>query len=100
MSGNHEIQRAIFHCFKKQGVPGNLVKVYYDKYSEEYLIRKYWYMIYKIELGQVKTPVGWLRNNIENEFSENDGFWEWWKGKRDRILDDPASDENLKAMVI
>lgn len=90
---------ALFYCFKKRGIPGNLLKVYYGKYSEEYLIRKYWYLEYKIEQGVVKNPVGWLRNNIENEFSESDKFWDWWRIKRDKILDNGDLNENIKIIA-
>ena len=94
-----ELQRAIFYCFKKQGIPGNVVKKYYDRYSVEYLIRKYWYLEYKIEQGAVKSPVGWLRYCIDNEISETDGFWDWWRVKRERVLDGDF-DENIKAIAI
>jgi len=96
---NKKVSTALFHCFKKRGIPGNLLKVYYDRYSEEYMVRKYWYMEYKIEQGAIKRPVAWLRNNIENEYSENDGFWTWWRNKREAILRNENLDENIKIIT-
>ena len=98
MEKGSKISTSLFFCFKKRGIPGGLVKVYYESYGIEYLVRKYWYLEYKMEQGVVKSPVGWLRNNIENEFSETDGFWDWYRRKKQVVLDGDY-DEKIKTMA-
>ncbi len=77
---------ALFFCYKKRGIPGSVIKVYSDKYSYEYLARKYWLMEFKIEQGILRSPVAWIRDNIEHEYNEPEGFWEWFKRKRETVM--------------
>ena len=74
---------SIIDCLKKHGIPGNVAKIYYDKYGTDYLVKRIWLFSYHSEKDccEIKNNVGWLRTIIEypKHYPESKGFRPWLK---------------------
>jgi hypothetical protein len=86
------ISTIVINRLKEIGIPGNISSDYFNKNTLEFLVRKIHLFDFKISNGTPpENPVGWMRSAIEYDYDEPEGFHEWIKAERERILSDKNS---------
>jgi hypothetical protein len=93
----------IIDLLKKIGIPGNVSYDYTNRYPTEYLCRKIFLLeYYKSNGTEVKNDVAFLRSAIEydnEKFPEYDDFHEWFKMRKEQIMDDDKTPHQLKQII-
>ncbi len=93
----------IIDFLKKLGIPGNISYEYTKRYPVEYLCRKIFLLeYYKSNGTKVKNDIAFLRSAIEydnEKFPEYDDFHEWFKMRKEQIMDDNNTPHQLKQII-
>lgn len=103
-NNNHKKDTSlVINHLKKFGVPGNIAKNYANRYPCDYLIRKTFLLeYYDHHNSKVLNQVAWLRSAIEydnEKFPEYDDFHEWFKSRKEQIMDDSKTPHELKQII-
>lgn len=90
----------IVDLLKKHGIPGNQAAQIFKTNAAEYIVRKaFMYDYYSEENGNGKilNSVRWLQSAIKNDYKETEKFLNWYKKKRQYILEN--GNEDLRRLV-
>jgi hypothetical protein len=88
----------IIRTLKNFGIRGDHALLYFTKNSGEYLLRKCWLLDYYIDINKApRNKTAWLKSAIEHDYAEPEAFHDWFKKKREKILN--GNNEDLKELV-
>ena len=95
---NKAVSTLIVDLLKKRGIPaGQAVKIWQTN-RPEYIVRKcFMYDFYVEKTGNVISSMKWLQSAIRNDYNESDTFLNWYKAKKQYILENGNND--LKQLV-
>ena len=89
----------VIKALKNYGIRGDLAMHYFTQNSPEWVMRKIWLLDYYIDINRApKNKTAWLKSAIAHDYAEPEGFWEWFRRKREKILN--GSNDDLKQLVI
>ena len=84
---------------KKRQIPGSLAARMCCAYSSEYLVRKCFLLDYYVENGlKINDTRRWIQSAITNDYNESDGFLNWFKRKKEYIMQN--GNDDLKQLVV
>jgi len=89
----------LIDLLKQRGIPGSQAVQLYKRNSKEYLVRKlFLYDYYATKKNApILSSMRWLQSAIKNDYKESDDFLNWYKAKKEYILNN--GDDELKKLV-
>ena len=89
----------VIKALKNFGVRGDLARWYFTQNSPEWIMRKCWMLDYYIDIDRApKNKTAWLKAAIKHDYVEPEGFHEWFRRKKEKILN--GSNDDLKQLIL
>ena len=89
----------VIAALKKRGVRGDKAAWYFTQHSAEWLAKRIWLLDYYMETNPPKSPTGFLIASIEHDYVLPEMFIYWLEAKKQKILSDPNSSDDLIKLV-
>ena len=93
------ISSLIIAAFKKRGISGKQAAAWSSQHSATHLVHVLYYYIWNAGRGKVRNRHAYITSVLNNDYSLDEKFFDWFKNERNKINDDPKSGVNLKRLV-